>query len=114
MGELREKIISKPVLLKSSKVADACFASDLQPGCKVMHSSCALEYGNVVLTGEGGGLSTHHLDFPLWRQAVWLKKELREHQKIQQSIQLVLGSTHFGKESQWQLEKTNLNRSQGR
>lgn len=44
-----------------------------------MHSSCALEYGNVVLTREGGGLSTHHLDFPLWRQAVWLRKELRQH-----------------------------------
>lgn len=111
MGELRVKIISKPVLPKSTKVADACFVSDLQPGCKVMHSSCALEYGNVVLTGEGGGLSTHHLDFPLWRKAVWLRKELRQHQS---HIQLVLGSTHFGKESQWQLEKTNLNRNQGR
>lgn len=86
MGELRVKIISKPVLPKSTKVADACFVSDLQPGCKVMHSSCALEYGNVVLTGEGGGLSTHHLDFPLWRKAVWLRKELRQHQS---HIQLV-------------------------
>lgn len=37
-----------------------------------MHSSCALEYGNVVLTGQGRGMSTHHLDSPLWRQAVWL------------------------------------------
>lgn len=37
-----------------------------------MHSSCALEYGNVVLTGQGRGTSTHHLNSSLWRQAVWL------------------------------------------
>lgn len=48
-----------------------------------MHSICALEYGNVVLTGQGGGLSTHHLDSPLWRHAVWLRRELRQHQKNQ-------------------------------
>lgn len=52
------------VSLRSSRAADACFGSGPLSGCKVMHSSCALEYGNEALTGLGGGLSTQHLESP--------------------------------------------------
>lgn len=54
----------EPVPLRSSGATDACFGSGPLPGCKVIYSSCALEYGNKALTGLGGGLSTQHLDSP--------------------------------------------------
>lgn len=71
-----------------------------------MHSSCALENGNVALTGIGGGLSTQHLDSPFMETSCLAQKTT---QSTPENVSLCSVGPQvplkLGKESQRQLRK---------